>query len=43
MLLSVVVDPVVVKGRRVVMFKWNGRRVGDGGGGVDAYVSRTFL
>ena len=30
LLLSVVVDPSVVKGRRVVMFKWNGWRVGDG-------------
>ena len=29
LLLPVVVDPSVVKGRRVVMFKWNGRRVGD--------------
>ena len=27
--LSVVVDPVVVKGRRVVTFKWNSWRVGD--------------
>ena len=29
LLLSVVVDPVVVKGKRVVTFKWNGWRVWD--------------
>ena len=29
LLLPVVVDPSVVKGRRVVMVKWNGWRVGD--------------